>query len=237
MMFYFVYVPSEAQSEIVAYLPTEKVLLSAEVIQDHSFPNIYSLRGGKFRDPSTWSYAIDTFLNLFPEAEHMFLQHGPPIINNVANVTPNDPTSFLISDVLTRYRDAIQLVRDQTLRWAMKGYSKEEITHLVHLPTDQRDYKPWLREFYGTVKHSIPAVYTGYIGWFDGDPVALRPVTHKKLSTAIVKQMGGDLAVLNLAKDMYDLGNKLSTGTNPGDIEAARQEWQCAAELVTYPFM
>jgi alkyl sulfatase BDS1-like metallo-beta-lactamase superfamily hydrolase len=81
------------------YLPSEKVLLSAEVIQDHTFPNLYSLRGGKFRDPSDWSDAIDTFLNFFPGAAHMVLQHGPPIINNTTNTNPDDPQTFLISDV------------------------------------------------------------------------------------------------------------------------------------------
>ncbi|MEU5024733.1 alkyl sulfatase dimerization domain-containing protein [Streptomyces milbemycinicus] len=25
-------------------------------------------------------------------------------------------------------------------------------------------------------RHAVPAVYSGYIGWFDGDPVALNPV-------------------------------------------------------------
>lgn len=32
-------------------LPDERTLLSAEVIQDHCYPNIYTVRGAKYRDP------------------------------------------------------------------------------------------------------------------------------------------------------------------------------------------
>jgi hypothetical protein len=41
LVFTIVYVPSEANSEIAIYLEEEHILLSAEVIQDHSFPNLY----------------------------------------------------------------------------------------------------------------------------------------------------------------------------------------------------
>eukprot|EP00026_Physarum_polycephalum_P003567 Phypoly_transcript_03580.p1 GENE.Phypoly_transcript_03580~~Phypoly_transcript_03580.p1 ORF type:complete len:693 (+),score=123.26 Phypoly_transcript_03580:113-2191(+) len=230
--FQIVYVPSEANSEIAIYLPDRKVLLSAEVIQDHSFPNLYTLRGANFRDPSNWSKSIDCFLNNFGDAQHMILQHGPPIINNNANTNPSDPTTFPIKEVLTNYRDAIQYVRDQTLRYAMKGYAKEEIVHLVRLPIEQENYKPWLQPFYGNIKHCVPAVYTGYIGWFDGDPVALTPLPRTTFSARLIKELGGEDAVLQKAIKAYDEGNQLSTDVSK--VELAKQEWQYASELATY---
>ncbi len=40
--------------EIALYLPDKKILLSAEVVQDHTFPNIYTIRGARYRDPVRW---------------------------------------------------------------------------------------------------------------------------------------------------------------------------------------
>lgn len=57
--------------------------------------------------------------------------------------------------------------------------------HLVHLPQEQQDFKPWLQPFYGTVKHSIPAVYTGCI--FNGNGV-LSFFSHKTLDGLMVIQ-------------------------------------------------
>jgi alkyl sulfatase BDS1-like metallo-beta-lactamase superfamily hydrolase len=218
--FQIVYVPSEANSEIAVYLPSENILLSAEVIQDHSFPNLYTLRGANFRDPSNWAAAVDTFMTLFPGATDMVLQHGPPI-------TQGSYEGNTISEILVRYRDAIQFVHDQTLRWAMKGYAKEEIVHLVNLPSDQANFKPWLQEFYGTVKHSVPAVYTGYIGWFDGDPIALSPTPRSEFSARTLSLMGGPAKVLAVASDIFLKANKLQ------NQEHALKEWQYAAELAT----
>jgi alkyl sulfatase BDS1-like metallo-beta-lactamase superfamily hydrolase len=232
-VFLFVYVPSEANSEIAMYLPARKVLLSAEVIQDHTFPNLYSLRGGSFRDPSNWAKSIDCFLKLFQDAQHMVLQHGPPIINNEAPNPEHPLIQYPISEVLTRYRDAIQYVRDQTLRWAMKGYGKEEIVHLVHLPIDQATYEPWLLPFYGTVKHSIPQIYSGYIGWFEGDPVTLSPTPQSEISAKMVQLMGGELAVLNAADAEYNEGLTISAVNSVEKIELAKKHWQIASELAT----
>lgn len=192
------------------------------------------MRGAKFREPSNWSRSIDCFMTNFPLAENMILQHGPPILHNEKNPHEDpmdDPTTFLITEVLTRYRDAIQLVRDQTLRWTMKGYAKDEIMQLVKLPFVQQDFKPWLQPFYGTVMHSVPAVYTGYIGWFDGDPVALQPLPRSVMSKYLVDHMGGSDKVKSLAHDAIGRGDTLAKS---GDFEGAKMEWQLAAELATY---
>ncbi len=72
------WVPSEAHSELCILLPDERTLLSAEVIQDHCFPNLYTLRGALFRDPQRWCRSIDAMRVYGAEVEHMVLQHGTP---------------------------------------------------------------------------------------------------------------------------------------------------------------
>jgi alkyl sulfatase BDS1-like metallo-beta-lactamase superfamily hydrolase len=200
-----VHVPSEAESELCIWLPDDRVLLSAEVVQDHTCPNLYTLRGAKYRDPKQWYESID-LMRQWDEAEHMVLQHGPP-------VSGGDE----VAQVLRDYRDGIQYQHDQTLRHANRGQAKDEIAKIVQLPEHLENWSPWMRPFYGSVPHNVPAIYNGYLGWFDGDPVALDPTPRHEYAERLVGLMGGRDAVLAAARDALD-------GEDP----------QFAAELATY---
>jgi alkyl sulfatase BDS1-like metallo-beta-lactamase superfamily hydrolase len=182
------YVPSEAHSEICIYLPDFKTLLSAEVIQDHCYPNIYTVRGAVYRNPTDWYHSIDAMRGFAAEAEHMVLQHGTPISGK-----------DYIQQVLMYYRDAIQFTHDQTLRFSNKGYSKDEVAKLVKLPPHLENFSPWLRPFYGSVKHSVPQIVCGSIGWFDGDPCYLDPTPRIEYAKRLVTLMGGRDKVLEEA--------------------------------------
>jgi alkyl sulfatase BDS1-like metallo-beta-lactamase superfamily hydrolase len=182
------YVPSEAHSEICIYLPDSKTLLSAEVIQDHCYPNIYTVRGAVYRNPTDWYRSIDAMRGFAAEAEHMVLQHGTPISGR-----------DYIQQVLMYYRDAIQYTHDQTLRFSNKGYSKDEVAKLVKLPPHLENFSPWLRPFYGSVKHSVPQIVCGSIGWFDGDPCYLDPTPRIEYAKRLVTLMGGREKVMEEA--------------------------------------
>lgn len=182
------HVPSEAASEICVVLPDDGVLCSAEVIQDHGFPNLYTLRGAKSRDPKSWYESIDSMAKVAERCEQMVLQHGPPVTDRAE-----------MRQVLRDYRDAIQYTLDQTIRWANRGLAKDEIAGLVKLPPHLADSRPWMGQFYGSVAHAVPAIYSGYIGWFDGDPVTLDPTPRAEQAAKLVEAMGGRAAVLERA--------------------------------------
>ncbi len=57
-----------------------------------------------------------------------------------------------IYDIITKYRDAIQFVHDQTVRFMNQGLTPDEIigNKLIQLPKNLRKH-PYLQEFYGTV--------------------------------------------------------------------------------------
>jgi alkyl sulfatase BDS1-like metallo-beta-lactamase superfamily hydrolase len=57
-----------------------------------------------------------------------------------------------IYDTLTVYRDAIQFVHDQTVRFINKDFTPDEIigNKLIQLLKNLREH-PYLQEFYGTV--------------------------------------------------------------------------------------
>ena len=186
------YVPSETNDEIVAWVPELKLLNSAEVMQGESWPNIYTIRGTKYRDPVKWFKSIDV-MREFP-AEYLVPTHGRPIVgyDNIQNM-------------LTAYRDAIQFVHDQTIRYMNRGYTPEQLVEVVKLPPHLAEH-PWLGEYYGTVKHVVRNIYGGYLGWFQADPWALDPMPYMERARRYVELMGGRDSVLEAARKAIDDG-------------------------------
>ena len=186
------YVPSETNDEIVAWFPELKLLNSAEVMQGESWPNIYTIRGTKYRDPVKWFKSIDV-MREFP-AEYLVPTHGRPIVgyDNIQNM-------------LTAYRDAIQFVHDQTIRYMNRGYTPEQLVEVVKLPPHLAEH-PWLGEYYGTVKHVVRNIYGGYLGWFQADPWALDPMPYMERARRYVELMGGRDSVLEAARKAIDDG-------------------------------
>ncbi|HWQ35371.1 MAG TPA: alkyl sulfatase dimerization domain-containing protein [Blastocatellia bacterium] len=198
------HVPSEAPDEIAIFLPQNKVLLSAEVIQGPTLPNIHTLRGTSFRDPVKWFRSIDALRSF--KAEHLVPAHGQPVSG-----------ADKVEEVLRMYRGGIQFVHDQTIRYMNKGLTPDELANTVKFPPHLANFKPYLREYYGTVKHSVRQIYQGYLGWFEGDPVELDPVPRAESARRHVALMGGRDRVLAEARKADESGDA-----------------QWAAELATY---
>ena len=179
-------IPSETEDQCAVWLPDSKVLLSADAVYE-SFPNVYALRGTRFRNPMIWAKGIDRLREF--AAETLIPHHGRPV-EGVKK----------IDDLLTDYRDAIQYLHDQTLRYMNKGFTPDEIKEIVKMPEHLRDH-PWLGEFYGSYKHAIPAIFVGYLGWYQGDPVELSPTPWKERASRYVDVMGGREKVFSLAAE------------------------------------
>jgi alkyl sulfatase BDS1-like metallo-beta-lactamase superfamily hydrolase len=111
-----------------------------------------------------------------------------------------------VADVLTSYRDAIQYVFDQTMRFMNKGYLPDELVQAVTLPKSLAEH-PWLGDFYGGVKHSVRQIYVGQLGWFEGDPTFLDPLSNKDASRRYVELMGGRDKVFAEAKKSTKAGD------------------------------
>jgi alkyl sulfatase BDS1-like metallo-beta-lactamase superfamily hydrolase len=107
---------------------------------------------------------------------------------------------------MRNYRDAIQYVHDQTVRHMNKGLTPDELVQVVKLPPHLADYKPWMQEFFGSVRQAVRGIYQGYLGWFEGDPVALAPVPRPGSARREVELMGGRDRVLAAADKAFEDG-------------------------------
>ena len=119
-----------------------------------SFPNLYAIRGTAYRDVTLWVKSLDKMRKL--RAQYLVPHHTRPLKG-----------AEKIYETLTNYRDAIQYVHDQTIRWMNKGLTPQAIVEKVKLP-NHLAHRPYLREYYGTVQWSVRAIFNGYLGWFHG---------------------------------------------------------------------
>ena len=193
----------EAASEFGLYLPEYKIAIVADEIFP-SVPNIYTLRGAMFRDANGYIRAMDAVLNL--NVEHLLGSHLVPISGKDE-----------IVDTVTRYRDMIQWIHDQSLRYINKGYTEAELKEMFRDVPEWFENEPFSMEMYGTLEHIAPQMYVGYIGQFNGDPIEYRPTPPVEFARRHIALMGGRDAVLAEARKAFD---------------ADDAQW--AAELLTY---
>jgi alkyl sulfatase BDS1-like metallo-beta-lactamase superfamily hydrolase len=211
--FEFRYAPSETDDEIIAWLPDLEVLLSAEVIQGECLANVHTLRGTKYRDPQQWVKSIDAMRvqHTLTPAAFMVPAHGRPV-GGAANIT----------ELLTAYRDAISFIHDQAVRFMNQGASPNELAEILPCLPEHLAKHPWLGEYYGTVKHSVRQVFAGQLGWFDGDPVSLDPLSAAASAKRWIAMAGGEQRVLAEA----------TLAMNSSDEDQLRWAAELAAALV-----
>jgi alkyl sulfatase BDS1-like metallo-beta-lactamase superfamily hydrolase len=181
--------PGETPDQIFVWLPQKKVLLPADNFYE-SFPNLYAIRGTAYRDVTDWVRSLDKMRRL--PAEYLVPHHTMPIIG-----------AQPIYETLTNYRDAIQFVHDQTIRWMNKGLSPDEIIAKVSLPPHLAA-KPYLQEYYGTVPWSVRAIFNGYLGWFGGNATDLFPLSAGERARKLAEMAGGSEALLQQAQSALD---------------------------------
>jgi alkyl sulfatase BDS1-like metallo-beta-lactamase superfamily hydrolase len=181
-----IFAPGETDDQIVVWLPEKRVLLAADNYYK-SFPNLYTIRGTKYRDVNKWAETLDMMRGL--RAEYVVPCHTRPITG-----------SEKIYEVLTDYRDAVKFVHDQTIRYINMGLTPDEIVEKVKLPPHLIK-KPYLREYYGTVAWSVKNIFNGYLGWFSGNATELNPLPPRERAVRFAKLAGGEKALLEKARE------------------------------------
>ncbi|HSV53946.1 MAG TPA: alkyl sulfatase dimerization domain-containing protein [Burkholderiaceae bacterium] len=204
--------PSECDDEIIAWLPDLGVLVSAEVVQGECLCNVHTIRGTRYRDPQQWVRTLD-FMRGYP-ARCMVPSHGRPVAgaDNVA-------------ELLQVYRDAIAFIHDQAVRFINRGATPDELADLLPALPPHLAQHSWLGEYYGTVKHSVRQVFTGQLGWFDGDPTTLDPLPPRDRAARWIALIGGREATLSRVRAALQ-------DNDPDSLDNARWGAELASLLV-----
>lgn len=95
-----------------------------------------------------------------------------------------------VREVLTNYRDGIRSVFEQTIAGMNRGLTPDQLVEAVQVPPELAalDY---LRPYYGHPAWAVRSIFTGYLGWFDGNPTSLFPLSPAEEAARIAELAGG----------------------------------------------
>jgi alkyl sulfatase BDS1-like metallo-beta-lactamase superfamily hydrolase len=174
---------SDTSDSVGFYFPRKRLLVTNFMVPGGIF-NIYTLRGGPYRNPAIF---IDDARWLEARNAEILLDiHGPTLEGEGA-----------VRDAVQRAVDQVQLIHDQTLRQIAHGRDARQAAEQVYVPRHLRG--DW--ENYGQVESHVRQVYNGTIGWFGGDVYDINPLSGNEEAERTVQMMGGRAAVRKAAAD------------------------------------
>lgn len=188
---------TEAPAEMNTWFPDLKAFWAAENIVA-TIHNIYTLRGALVRDALEWSRQINRALYLFGlEAEVMFAAHSWPRWGNER-----------IQEVMRVQRDTYAHLNNGVLHLANQGVTINQIHNRYQVPVSLQQQWP-ARSYHGSVAHNARAVVNRYLGYWDGNPTTLIPLSPEDSAPLYVELMGGADPILAKARDLVDAGDYL----------------------------
>lgn len=174
----------EGEDGILLWLPQSRILFTGDLFGTlyPMFPNLYTVRGEKYRDPLDYIDALDLVLELRPRIiahTHFKVIEGEEYIR--ASVT--------------RMRDAVQYVWDETVKGMNAGKTVWELMRDVQLPEALQ-----LSQGHGKVSWAVRTIWELIAGWYYYDTVAnLYHVPPTAIHADLVDLAGGADAIAKRA--------------------------------------
>jgi alkyl sulfatase BDS1-like metallo-beta-lactamase superfamily hydrolase len=184
--------PGETDDELYVWLPDRKVLFAGDNFY-RCLPNLYAIRGTPYRDVRQWANAIDQLLS--KSADALVGGHTRPVVGNAA-----------VLEALTDYRDTIRYIFDKTIEGMNRGLTPDELLDYVQLPP-RLAAKPYLLPYYGRTEWAVRSIFSGYLGWFDGNATTLFPLSSREKARRIATLAGGSSRILDAARAAVSAGD------------------------------
>ena len=176
------YNPGETEDQILTWFERDRVVFAGDNMY-RSWPNLYAIRGTQYRDVRDWCEAIDRIGE--KKAEHLVLGHTTPFSG-----------ADTVAEAVDTYSRGIWHIYNETIAAMNAGKTPDEMAHEITLPPDLAD-NPLLGEYYGNVSWSVRAIFSGILGWFDGNPSHMNPL-HPADRAAQIADLAGGADVLFL---------------------------------------
>ena len=185
---------TEAPAEMNTWLPEKNALWLAENCTG-TLHNLYTLRGAQVRDGNAWAnYIMEALARYGEEAQVVFQSHNWPHWGN-----------DVIGEYMENTAAVYKFIHDQTLFYINQGYTETEIADMIQLPADLEQVW-YTRQYYGTLKHNVKAVYQKYMGWYDANPIHLDELAPTEYAQKLVEYLGDTDKVLEMARADFEAG-------------------------------
>ncbi len=185
---------TEAPVEMNTWLPDQNALWLAENCTG-TLHNLYTLRGAQVRDGNAWALYIMEALALYGDhVQVVFQSHNWPHWGNE-----------VVQEYMENTAAVYKFIHDQTLFYINQGYTANEIADMIQLPEDLGQVW-YTRQYYGTLKHNVKAVYQKYMGWYDANPIHLDALAPSEYAQKLVEYLGDTDKVLEMAQADFEKG-------------------------------
>ncbi len=184
----------EGEDGLLLWLPESRILFTGDLFGPlyPMFPNLYTIRGEKYRDPLDYIDALDLVLELRPRViahTHFRVIEGEDYIQ--ASVR--------------RMRDAVQYMWDETVAGMNAGKTVWELMRDIKLPEELQ-----VSEGHGKLSWSVRATYDIVTGWYYYDTIAnLYHVPPTAINDDLVELVGGGDALATRARRYLKQGQPL----------------------------
>ncbi len=170
----------ETNDSLVVWLPEERICLCGNVFGPFlgHIPNLVTMRGDRYRDALTAIASVERVRELQPEL--LVTGHFEPIAGQQR-----------IHAELTRLRDAIEYIHDQTVAGMNAGKDVRTLMREITLPAEYE-----VGQGYGKVAWDVRAIWENYSGWFHHQSTTeLYPVGFDAVAADVVELAGADALV------------------------------------------
>jgi alkyl sulfatase BDS1-like metallo-beta-lactamase superfamily hydrolase len=206
----------ETTDSLVVWLPEERICLCGNTfgpVFGH-IPNLVTMRGDRYRDALTAIASVDRVRGLKPEL--LVTGHFDPIKG-----------ADLIEAELTRLRDAIGYIHDQTVSGMNAGKDVATLMREIALPAEYE-----VGQGYGKVAWDVRAVWENYSGWFhQRSTTELYPVGFDAVTADLVELAGAD-ALVDRARAHLAAGEPLHAIHLAEVVSTAQPEHPGAREVL-----
>jgi alkyl sulfatase BDS1-like metallo-beta-lactamase superfamily hydrolase len=165
----------ETDDATFVWLPEKRVLASGDFVI-WVFPNGGNPRKVQRFAPD-WAVALRHMHELKPEV--LIPGHGPVIFGEAR-----------ASQVLRDGAEVLEHLTNKTLEIMNKGATLNQVLHSVTIPVEYLA-KPYLIPKYDDPEFLVRGIYHLYAGWFDGNPVHLKPAKTAELASELALLAGG----------------------------------------------
>jgi alkyl sulfatase BDS1-like metallo-beta-lactamase superfamily hydrolase len=215
---------TEAPAEMNTYFPDLKAFWAAENIVG-TIHNIYTLRGALVRDALEWSKQINQAIYLFgQDAEVMFASHSWPRWGNQR-----------ILKVMKGQRDTYANLNNGVLHLANQGVTINQVHNVYEVPKSLQQ-QWYARSYHGSVQHNSRAVINRYLGYWDGNPTTLIPLSPEDSAPLYVEMMGGAEKIIAKGKALYEQGKYRLAQEILNKLVYAEPDNQAAKDLLADVF-
>jgi alkyl sulfatase BDS1-like metallo-beta-lactamase superfamily hydrolase len=181
----------ETTDSMVIWLPDHKVVFTGNLFSAlfGHFPNLVTVRGDRYREALVFIDSLERVLALEPEL--LLPGHGGPVVGKET-----------IREELTRLRDAVRYVHDETVKGMNHGKDIHTLMREIQLPPELE-----VGQGYGKVSWSVRAIWENYAGWFHhSSTTELYDVPAKAVHSDLVELTGGAEAIAERAAAKLEAG-------------------------------